>query len=232
MQHAAMNPVQDRIVWDVSYQMSFHDRLFTQVQPADDQHWGSCVARATAGMIEVAAKLRGQDLGRSQLDALRLYKHAREMFWPGEQWNAGGLFLDQAFVAAVDMGLLPSNAALRSITYGFEEMDELFEEHAFLAGFVVHDGWMKPDKDDGEIREGLKLYPWSGQHAVLLVGTQVQRGRFWIVFQNSWGEDWGRYGFGIISAVDFERTILPEGPYYLDIPEGTDWKIDEKFLVA
>ncbi|RLC27765.1 MAG: hypothetical protein DRH37_10360, partial [Deltaproteobacteria bacterium] len=118
-----------------------------------------------------------------------------------------------------------------SVTYGFEEMDELFKDHALLAGFVIHEGWMHPDKDDGEIRSG-KIYPWSGQHAVLLVGTQVQRGRFWIVFQNSWGEDWGRYGFGIISAVEFERTILPEGPYYLDIPEGTDWKIDAKFLVA
>lgn len=69
-----------------------------------------------------------------------------------------------------------------------------------LLGLMVTDEWYKCSKHKSTISGGGKQL---GGHAVLCCGYN----RDGVIIQNSWGEDWGSYGFALITWKEFEKEF-------------------------
>lgn len=80
-----------------------------------------------------------------------------------------------------------------------------------LAGAITHEGWTMPSKFSGVIRPGGEK---GGGHAFVVVGYDAQG--FYI--QNSWGENWGMGGFGLITYADWLENTMDVWAVRLGVP--------------
>lgn len=86
------------------------------------------------------------------------------------------------------------------------EIDVQFALHQYgvcVAGFMITDEWNLVEKNTGKISIS-KNPVQRGGHAVLLCGYDLEG----IYIQNSWSEDWGIYGFAILSWKQFNEQIM------------------------
>jgi len=224
----------EKDIWDITVRLPFVDRWLDRVQPVEQQLWGSCVAYATACVIEIEYNAFGRGLRPDQqVDAMAIYRRARQMFWPREEWNAGGLYLDQGFWAAIDLEILPDGTEICEVNDGFEELGEVLMAHPLVQGHVVTPEWFSPDPEDGELpmlAEGYKAGEY-GLHATALVGTQVQGKYEGLIGQNSWGRRWGMGGYFLMAKEDWAKTLLGDGPYWMVVPDYKSWEIPEQYIL-
>jgi len=122
------------------------------------------------------------------------HKHGvcSEALWSSQEGDAGHLTEKRAKAAS----LFPVGAYYRVNQKDLVAMHSALVEVGILyATALVHEGWDKVSP------EGHIPFPERGLggHAFAIVG--YDRDGFWI--QNSWGDDWGRNGFGRISYEDW-----------------------------
>jgi hypothetical protein len=189
----------------------------------DQQSEGACVGFASAAVVNYLLGNRS-DRGRSKPDRVSprmLYEMARrydewegehyegssirgamkgwfnhgvctEKLWPYDPKHAGRISPD----AALDARRRPLGAYYRVHHRRLNHMhDAVGEAGILLASSAVHAGWDEVG-DDGFVpyrRED------RGGHAFAIIGYDETG--FWI--QNSWGEDWGFWGFGHLSYDDW-----------------------------
>ncbi|TKR33542.1 peptidase C1 [Luteimonas gilva] len=200
-----------------SVPLSRHLRLGVPVLDQGDD--GACTAFALATVAHTLLRTRSSGPVRTQVSTRMLYDMARRYDeWRGESysgsscrgamkgWHRHGVCSEKRWPYTPGMQMepyteerarealnYPLGAYLRVNHKDLVAMHAAFAEVGVLyASCGVHDGWLDPPKNGrlvwNEQRE-------AGYHAFAIVGYDADG--FW--FQNSWGRDWGRGGFGHVS---------------------------------
>jgi len=116
--------------------------------------------------------------------------------------NQEGTYLWSAIDAAISKGLIVGkgknvNASQQDVKFA------LHEYGVCLAGFMITTDWNEVDKKTGIIKNSSNAATRGG-HAILLCGFDSTG----VYIQNSWGEEWGIYGFGILRWEQFNKQIM------------------------
>lgn len=140
------------------------------------------------------------------LNAEQVYRKAKEL--DGDP-NTDGTYLEHAISAALMLsglknyekygpGFLYNDRTTETINL----VKFLIHKYDFIqAGFKIQDGWYRCNNSNFIINcNGRDL----GGHAVLLVGYD----EYGVYIQNSWGKQWGSFGFGIMSWNDFLNQFI------------------------
>jgi len=148
----------------------------------------------------------------AQVDGDAIYAEAKII----DLNNRPGTQLSSAIKAAINLKLI--NGTAKYVDYqsvnasdmdvGLKRMVSIkFALHQYgvvLAGFRITDEWDWVDKKTGLIRDlGDKAQPRGG-HAVLLCGYDMEG----VYIQNSWGTNWGHYGFAVLSWKQYVKQIM------------------------
>lgn len=196
--------------------------------PTYNQKHPSCVGHATANWLEMMLR---KHLGRDvlakgeQIDGDAIWAQGRRMFYPREKVEAGGLLMDHGFRAAIALGILPPDSGVMSVHMGVGFISRMLRDQPVLQGTAVHRGWERPNAQNGQIPFELPD-PHAG-HATCIVGVLEQKGEPYILFQNSWGREWGMGGYGLLRADQWDQCLL--GPVAVcKLPDNwktwTGWK--------
>lgn len=175
----------------------------------------SCVGQSFANVVE---HLLGDRLPKDkQIDGRQIWREGRYSCYRNLQ---GGLYLDQGFRAAKHLGILPKETTYRRLK-GWAEINEYLGKVPIVQAHKVHDGWGQPDRKSGCINHAPAPTRNSGGHATVMVGMGLdeETGKVFVYGQNSWGEDWGRYGFFCMTTEEWEEgCCLP--PLAIILPRG------------
>jgi hypothetical protein len=213
------------------------DILYPGLRPPDTQTLPACEAYATAGAIEWHYYEHSGE--RVVIDAEALYRRAREMFWDGSA--GGGLLLGQSAEAAREMGVLPAGTQTARVEPDLGALLSALESGPLIQAHSVHDGWRPSQLNaaNGAINELWPALPLLNGHATLLCGTnthddagtgRVEHARL-MVFQNSWGEDWGCNGLGAMTLAHWMQTAI-DRPVALIIPANAAWTIPDEYTAC
>jgi len=164
---------------------------------SDDQgRTSQCAGFATAGFIEVQ-NWKSKHYPE-QVDAPAIYKEAKRI----DGYTGEGTMLDDAVKASINLKFANGHGIYISNTID----DIKFAIHQYgvcIAGFMITDEWNEVEKETGFIRI-IEKPTKRGGHAVLLCGYDDNG----IYIQNSWGESWGIYGFGILRWNQFSQQLM------------------------
>lgn len=215
------------------------------------QKEGACTGFALATVCHYLLRMREVRSDKTEVSPLMLYEMAKRCDqWPGEAykgssargamkgWHKHGVCERDLWNSSTINNLrltdkLAEDAAKRPLgTYYRVNHKDLVAMHTALAEVgilyataIVHSGWNKDNvKNDGVIKFDEKKITLGG-HAFAIVAYDEQG--FWI--QNSWGEDWGKKGFGRIGYDDWlkngmdvwvTRLGVPVRPYIKKVTAG------------
>lgn len=169
------------------------------IQPYNqgDKPW--CAAYAAAGFT---SNVLWRKMGYPKhFDARPIYEYAKQKDnMPG----VAGTTLVAVLDALMHKGYFSKDICTVKILRSIQSIR--FALHKFgccLLGLNVTKEWYTCNASKPTI-EGKNRPPLIGGHAVLACGYD----REWLIFQNAWGEEWGRYGFGYIAWEELEREFL------------------------
>ncbi len=157
----------------------------------------NCAGYSTAGFIEVF-NWRTKHYPE-QCDGDLIYTEAKKLDGRPE---VNGTILRCAGQGAINANLIKGVVKQVPKT----ELDIQFAIHTYgvcVAGFLITDEWNLVEKNTGKISVSSRPVQRGG-HAVLICGYDLDG----VYIQNSWGEDWGIYGFGILSWAQFRTQIM------------------------
>jgi len=140
----------------------------------------------------------------------------------------GGLLLEQAARAALELGALPPDTEIKKITGGIAELEVVLATHPVIEGTGTWPGWSDPDPRNGFVGEATDF---GGGHATVIVAITNIDGVWMVVFKNSWGVTWGRYGYGCMSTGQWDNYQLDNPIYFETKSSVRDWSGYEKLLV-
>ncbi len=201
---------------------SLESYLAHQPEILDQGQEGACTGFGLAAVANHLVRTRADSAGATPVSSRMLYEMARRNDeWPGENysgssargamkgWHKYGV-CDETHWPYIhgdhdsnlsrdrleDAQNCPLGAYFRVNHKDLVAMHSAISETGILyATASVHTGWNKVTKN-GMIRYHAEI---TGGHAFAIVG--YDREGFWI--QNSWGADWGRGGFALISYYDW-----------------------------
>jgi hypothetical protein len=186
---------------------------------------GACTGFGLAAVANYLLRRRALQPDVTPASARMLYEMARRYDeWEGEGyegssargamkgWHKHGVCAEDLWsyeAGVTGGGLSPervADAARRPLgAYYRVDHQDLVSMHVALneveivyATAVVHEHWEQPARD-GLIRSRTRDTKTLGGHAFAIVGYD-ERG-FWV--QNSWGDDWGLDGFGLLTYEDW-----------------------------
>lgn len=189
--------------------------------PTINQHGPSCCGQAWANWLEMMLRRYiGRDALKTgeQIDGYAIWKRAREIFYNGNL--AGGLFLGQGFLAAMDLGLFPEGTILVDVEPSLEAIHEQLRISPMVQGHIVTDGWYEPNPQNGCLDHSKLPKPGDGGHATCLMGLDAGESTDFIVSQNSWGGDYGFYGYFTMEWGFWRECYIGEGPCTAVLPRG------------
>lgn len=154
---------------------------------------GACTGFGTAHMLSSTPKATPMSEGLAR----KLYREAQKLDeWPGETYE--GSSVTGAMKAAKQEGYVTRYVWPRTAR-------EVAVAVAYFGPVVIGVDWwtgmMTPDPLGVVHVEGRKV----GGHCVAVTGYNHKTDVF--TFPNSWGEDWGKHGFGRISGADLDRLL-------------------------
>lgn len=173
--------------------IDLRDYCTRTVDQSDTPCCAACAACGFAGDIY----WRKTDMP-SMYDWPKVYKYAKSI---DGMANAKGTTLNAALQYFLDNG--DFDKGLCSIKVLRNVAQVKYAIHKFgccLLGLLVTDEWYKCGKHKSTISGGGSSL---GGHAVLCCGYN----RDGVIIQNSWGEDWGSYGFALITWEEFEKEF-------------------------
>jgi len=148
----------------------------------------------------------------AQVDGDAIYAEAKKI----DGNNSPGTYLSSAIQGAINLKLI--NGTAKYVDYpsinqsgmdiGLKRMISIkFALHQYgvvLAGFRITDEWDWVDKKTGLIRDLGSKAKDKGGHAVLLCGYDMDG----VYIQNSWGTEYGHYGFAVLSWKQYVKQIM------------------------
>lgn len=182
---------------------------------------GSCTANSATSAMEFLYK----KLGKPQPELSRLFLYFATRVWIAQEdpSSDNGAMLRDVMKALTKFGTsieglwpykpenfftVPNDAAKQDalnhqILHYFRCPNLAYIKACLAQGYPAVGGFMVPASADGPETEktGIIKYPapnegFVGGHAVLFVGYDDKRQM--LIFQNSWGTDWGEKGFGYL----------------------------------
>lgn len=205
--------------------------FFDEVIPTDPQTEPSCVGRASAQLLmSVIRRQRGRSIIPSHtiLDGDVLWRERRRLHYGGD--FSGGLQVPEALEMASDLGwLADTRHKVVRFPFNAEFLDRMLDVMPVLIGLGTNNAWGKPDPENGQIPLRGLPDPRQG-HCVMIVDYQVMDGEQYVIFANSWGSDWGRYGFGTMTFDQMAQAAISDCvTLYLPDGIGLEWR---RFLTA
>jgi C1A family cysteine protease len=191
----------------------------------DQKNEGSCVGFGAVKTIEVAYRRKFGEF--PDLSERWAYEYAKKHDeWPGTNYEGSSVRggLKAAYKVGVcaeklwpyranrkgrpRKGAVGSAADHKIIRYtrinGIINVKAAIHEKGVVnAAALVHEGWMRPNRNSGLIKMNPR-YDILGGHAFALVGYG-QKG-FWVA--NSWGKRWGKGGFGVLLYEDARLHLV------------------------
>lgn len=184
---------------------------------------GACTGFALATVAHYLLRTRTKNKDRSNVSAHMMYELAKRYDeWPGEDysgssargtmkaWHKHGICRETLWKAGAGQSRFDKSVARDSIerplgAYFRVDHKDLVAMHSAIsetgilfATLETHAGWGAVNKD-GRIKDVNGKYPAGGGHAVAIVAYDSKG--FW--FQNSWGRNWGKGGYGHITYNDW-----------------------------
>ena len=156
-----------------------------------------CTGYSTAGYIEI--KHWQKKHFPKQYDASLIYKGAKEI----DNFKGNGSWVKYTVQSAINNGMIKGDISFVSPT----RMDLKFaimEYGACIGSLSITNEWNQVYIKDGRIVNLGNNSHSIGGHAVLLCGFD-QEG---VYIQNSWGTEWGIYGFGLLPWELFDRQFV------------------------
>lgn len=141
------------------------------------------------------SQTRGEETSvRYALQGLREHAHATEAAWPygSPTWADGR---PEAALARTNRAELPEWSRLWNVTIPTIRSELRNERAVVLTVAVVREAWLK-GAGVVDAPAGRKT---PGNHAVLVVGASESSEPQMLKIKNSWGNRWGREGYGLIS---------------------------------
>jgi hypothetical protein len=204
---------------------------FDEVVPTDPQTYPSCVGRASAQLLmSVIRRQRGRKIipSHTQLDGDVLWRERRRLHYGGDM--DGGLQVHEALEMASDLGwLADSRHKVIHVPVRQDFLDRMLNVMPVLVGLGTSDDWMHANRVNGQIPMNRMPSPWAG-HCVMIVDYQKKDGEEYVVIANSWGPEWGRYGYGTLTWGQLEQAAISDFvTLYLPDGIGLEW---QRFLTA
>lgn len=168
--------------------------------PPKNQHQNPwCAAYAAAGF---AANVlwRKTDIP-CDIDAEAVYRYAKKIDGKG---NESGTTLIAALEGVIEGKYFDKTQVSPKILRSTEQVK--YAIHKFgccLLGMMVTPEWYRCNKKKSTITGG-QGEKGIGGHAVLACGYNDDG----VIIQNSWGEEWGSYGFGMVVWEEFGKEFL------------------------
>lgn len=148
----------------------------------------------------------------AQVDGDEIYAEAKKI----DNYSGDGTNLISVSQASINLNII--KGVPKRISYDSVNRSNLsphekliisakFSLHKYgvvMAGFLITNEWDWVDKRNGFIRDLGDKAIGNGGHAVLLCGYDNDG----VYIQNSWGEDWGHYGFAILKWEQYCRQIM------------------------
>lgn len=165
------------------------------IQTSDQKNTPHCAGYATAGFIEILNWKKNHY--PQQIDGNAIYNKAKQI--DGDA--TPGTTLSASTKAAIDLGLIKGAAQ-----YIGKNRDQVkFAVHSYdscIAGFMITNEWNMVNKN-GTV--SVLTNPVDiGGHAVLICGYDPD----YVYIQNSWGIEWGFYGFCQLSWNQFDKQFM------------------------
>lgn len=155
-----------------------------------------CAGFSTAGFIEVQnwKKLHFPQ----QVNGDKIYERAKEL----DKEPVDGTTLNYAAQAAIELGFIKGN--LKFVNPSRNDVKFAMHQYSVcVVGFNITDEWNSVSSKTGQISKNANPQ-FIGGHAVLLCGYDSNG----VYIQNSWGTDWGLYGFAWLSWEQFDKQIM------------------------
>lgn len=197
--------------------------------PAQNQNGPSCVGQAWANWLEcMLRRYVGRDRFAfgEQIDGELIWRRGRKLFW-GNKMN-GGLYLHQGFAAMMDLKMLPPGSMLSRVAPDWFSVSETLSKTPIVQAHHVHTGWYRPHKISGTISHTESPSEADGYHATLLIALGHHEGTPYRVGQNSWGKDYGRHGYFVMTEKEWFEGACPDGLFTAILPIGWErwpgWK--------
>lgn len=199
---------------------------FDEIVPTDPQVDPSCVGRSTAQMLMAIIRRQfGNDAIPKgyKLDGDFLWRQRRMKHYNGNL--NGGLQLNEGILEAVDQGWIAGvryGIAAIPMEYGY--IDKMLRVTPLLFGFAITPGWYEPNRSTGQISFRGLPNPNDG-HAVIGVDANKHDISEYLVIANSWGLDWGRYGYGTLTMDQVKQQAISDAiGLYLPDGIGEAWR--------
>ena len=204
-------------------------------RPTINQNGPSCAGHAVANAVEllILHGIGAGTLGASdQLDGDACWRKGRELYYDGDP--GGGLTLEQAGYAAIEMDLLPAGTLLVRVGPTWAEIAAQLPYSPLVVGHVLTAGH-DPDRvaANGCIDHTGQPVPGTG-HARCIIGAIVQsdadKTRRYLVDENSWGPQYGFKGYTIEEDWHHARDLIG-GPIGFSLPPNwSSWRGWEQWV--
>lgn len=202
--------------------------------PAESQKGPSCAGHGIANFKEIMLRRFADPASFKiwqQIDGDAIWAQARKMFYSGDM--DGGLYIPEAFEAALAMGIFAPGSQLKAISRAKSMHSPQFTLTPFIDGHDVSD-WINhsPNPENGQVFEGGRC-DGTGGHCTLHVSRMSQKGQNFWQDLNSWGANFGWHGCFIMSESEDEVTALEDDMYYIAEPPGWEtWDGWRKWVVG
>lgn len=201
--------------------------------PAESQNGPSCAGHGIANFKEIMLRRyvgEGVFVEWQELDGDAIWRRARQLYYGGNM--SDGLYIPEAFNAALEMGIFAPGSKLCTIPRSEAIHSPQFEVTPFVDGHDVS-GWIKHglQEENGQVFEGSKP-DGTGGHCTLHVSRLFQVQNFWQDL-NSWGPKFGWNGCMIYTESEDNLTALGDDMYYVQEPDGWEqWDGWKKWVIG
>jgi len=155
-----------------------------------------CTGYATAGYIEI--KHWQKKHFPKQYDATKIYMAAKDL----DNFEGTGSWIKFAVEGAKNLGMVEGN--LKFVSRSPNDLKfAILEYGACIGSFAITNEWNQVNKKNGKIKDLGDKANLLGGHAVLICGYD----KYGVYIQNSWGKDWGIWGFAWLSWGQFKKQF-------------------------
>jgi hypothetical protein len=155
-----------------------------------------------------------------QISGEAIWKQGRAKYYNGDL--DGGLYIDQGFLAALNLGIFPPDTRLIEIQHDWASVGKALLQAPIVQAHHIHMGWENPSYENGCIDHRESPRSSDGYHATVRIGRLVQDGRRFYLSQNSWGRSWGFHGCFCMTEAEDAEGLMPDGLYQAALPN--DWE--------
>lgn len=198
---------------------------YNWIVPTYSQKYDSCVGHAWANWLECMLRryIRRDIISANrQINGDCIWMHARKKHWGGVM--KGGIFIHQGFEAMVDLGWIPEDAILVEVPADFETYNNVLADTPVVQGHQVTSGWFEADPENGCIAHTMKPSMSRMGHATCGISTTIKAGIPFRGLLNSWGDNWGWHGIGLMTDKYWTATALDDIVYTIALPPGRTWR--------